>query len=79
MHKLICAWHSECFGANIWGSYSIKNGSVTITGCKETVTNIVIPEKIENCPVTSIDRCAFYDCSSLESIAIPDNITFSEF
>lgn len=56
-------------------SYSIENGSVTITGCKETATNIVIPEKIENCPVTSIGEGAFSECSSLTSITIPDSVT----
>ena len=37
-------------------------------------TNIVIPNTYENKPVTAIGAKAFKDCSSLESIIIPNNV-----
>lgn len=41
--------------------------------------NIVIPESVEyrgtTCRVTSIGDKAFYDCSGLASVTIPNNVT----
>ena len=56
-------------------TYTISNGKVTITDCKTEVTEVVIPSTIEGYPVTSIGDVAFYNCTLLESIIIPNSIT----
>ena len=56
--------------------YEIKNGEVTITDCDESITGeLVIPSEIEGYPVTRIGEHAFYDCTGLTSITIPDSVT----
>ena len=50
--------------------YSIGNGVVTITGYTGNETDLVIPNKIEVYPVTTIDNSAFYECSSLRSVEL---------
>jgi len=55
--------------------YSIENGEVTITGYIGSATEVVIPEKIEGYPVTSIGDEAFSRWSSSTSITIPDGVT----
>ncbi|MBQ9765528.1 MAG: leucine-rich repeat domain-containing protein [Lachnospiraceae bacterium] len=56
--------------------YTIIENEVCITGLKDTsLTEIVIPSKIEGCPVTSIGNEAFSKRNSLSSIELPNTIT----
>ena len=57
-------------------TYEIANGKVTITGCDTSLSgDIVLPSKIEGKPVTSIGGKAFYKCSSLTGVTIPNSVT----
>ncbi len=56
-------------------TYKIENNEVTITDCKESIIgDIVIPDTIENYPVTKIGKNAFEYCSLITNITIPDSV-----
>ena len=52
---------------------SIENGIVK--GYSGTSADVVIPSYYKGCKVTSIGSSAFYNCSGLTSIIIPDSVT----
>ena len=57
-------------------TYEIEDGKVTITDCDTSLSgDIVLPSKIEGKPVTSIGWGAFWYCSNLTSITIPNSVT----
>ena len=62
-------------GGNIY--FDMSTG--TITDCDTSVTEAVIPAVINDVEVTCIGWYAFYECSSLTSVMIPDSVTSIEF
>ena len=57
-------------------TYSISDGAATITDCDTAVSgDLVIPDTLGGCPVTSIDKDAFRDCVNLTHVTIPEGVT----
>ena len=56
-------------------AYEIVDGKISITGCDESATDVVIPNEIDGLPVTSIGNLAFSWCKELSSIKIPGSVT----
>jgi hypothetical protein len=50
------------------------NGTITITGYRGTVKDVIIPEKINGLTVGAIGKNAFYD-KQLTGVIIPDGVT----
>ncbi len=46
-----------------------------VTDCDESVTTVIIPADINGISAISIGDSAFFDCTSLTSITIPDSVT----
>jgi formylglycine-generating enzyme required for sulfatase activity len=55
--------------------YTINNGTVTITGYTGPGGAVTIPDTISGLPVTSIGTNAFYACTNLNSVTIPNSVS----
>ena len=56
-------------------TYTITNGTITITGYVGPGSSVAIPDTINGLPVTTIGASAFYSCASLTSVTIPNSVT----
>ena len=52
--------------------YTIENSRVTITGVETSESTFEVPSYIENLPVYSIAQDAFKDCTSIQSLILPN-------
>jgi hypothetical protein len=59
-------------------TYTTNNGTITITGYTGPGGAVTIPDKINGLPVTSIGNSAFWNCTSLTSVTIPNSVTSIE-
>jgi hypothetical protein len=55
-------------------TFTTNNDTITITGYSGPVA-VTIPSTITGLPVTSIGDHAFYQCTNLTSVTIPDSVT----
>lgn len=55
--------------------YEIDNKEVTITGYTGLASSIIIPNEIEGYPVTSIGNAAFFECTDIIIVTIPEGVT----
>ena len=53
----------------------LEDGTVEITRYNGNDTDVVVPDKINGKSVTSIGDWAFYDCTSVTSIKLPNSVT----
>ena len=56
-------------------TYTTAAGSVTITGYDSSEKMTTISNKIDGLPVVCIERSAFYGCTNLLSVTIPNSVT----
>lgn len=57
-------------------TYTVIDGTVTITDCNESATEVEIPAEIDGCPVTAIGDSAFSLCCDIIRVFIPDSVKF---
>ena len=57
-------------------SYRVEDsGTITITSCDRSAAEVIIPAEIDGKVVTSIGDYAFYGCTNLTSVTIPEGVT----
>ncbi len=56
-------------------AYENHGDSIAITDCDPAAETVVIPSQIDGLPVTVIDSYAFYNCTALTTVTIPDTVT----
>jgi len=77
---IVIAFLPEEVSAYVEGNltYEINQNEVKITDCEETATSVEIPTTLQGRPVTEIAEEAFYNCTNLETITIPEGVKYIE-
>ena len=69
---------AEKYGEYLEYTVSI-NDEVTITDCDSSAVTIEIPSIIDGKPVTGIGGSAFYNCTRLTEVNIPNGVTYIDY
>ena len=70
------AFRTQAAYTNGYLTYMVENGEATITDCDSSISGgFTIPSKLGGYPVTGIGWRAFYGCTGLTSITIPNSVT----
>lgn len=77
--QLLLLFALSCAAAQAQFDYRTDNGEITITGYTGLGGTVVVPETINDFPVTNIGPGAFSGCTSLTSVIIPNSVTSIEF
>ena len=70
-------WDTTFYGSTAKSMllYTANADSITITSFTGSLASFTIPSTINGLPVTSIGPYAFYNCSNLANVTIPDTVT----
>ncbi len=60
-------------------TYTIENGECTITKYTGSRINVIVPDFIENTPVTRIGSQCFYNNDKITSVVLPDSVTYLDY
>lgn len=55
--------------------FAENDTGISVVGCGRSVRNVEIPSEIDGVPVTDIGSKAFFACTNLKSVVIPDTVT----
>ncbi len=69
----------QALGTTSGTAYAVEGGNIyidkgSVVGCDSSVTAAVIPAQLDGVDVTKIASNAFYSCSSLKSLVIPEGV-----
>jgi len=73
----LCALNLKTKAADVSDlSYNNNGEYISIYDCNQDASGeLIIPETIEGLPVKIIGQSAFWDCTILTSVSIPDGVT----
>ena len=70
---------TECLDYKDKGvEFTLQNGTYTVSAYTGDAGEVIIPTKYKNVPVTCIGKEAFYNCTSVRQVTIPDSVTTIE-
>ena len=72
--SVVAVADTETVNGTTW-TYTITDGQASVEGSSSTSGAIIIPPRLGGCAVTSIGYRAFYYCSGLTSVTLPDSVT----
>ena len=69
--------NAEDYTEGTYGVLTYRNygAYIEITDCNDYAKTVEIPAEIDGLPVTTIGNDAFWGCTSLTSVTIPDSVT----
>lgn len=56
-------------------TYHIYSNRAVVADCDEAAAEVEIPAEVDGVPVTAIGNLAFYNCTALTRVVIPDTVT----